>query len=60
MQVPPLVILQFAPGVASVIVSSVPGGHGGGGGDGGGDGGDGGGDGGAGDAQITKPPAVIA
>ena len=72
MQAPPLVVLQFAPGVAFVSVSRVPGGHGGGGGDGGDGGGDrvdgggggrggsdGGGDGGAGDAQITKPPAAI-
>ena len=71
MQVPLLVTSHFAPGEASVIESSVPGGHGGGGdgdgGDGGGDGGggdggdggDGGCGGGAGDAQITKPPAVV-
>ena len=62
MQVPPLVTSHFAPAEAYVIERSVPGGHGGGGSDGGvggGEGGDGGGDGGAGDAQITKPLAVV-
>ena len=50
MQVPPLVVLQFAPLEAFVSVKT-----GGIGGDGGGDGGGGG----AGDAQITKPPLPV-
>ena len=51
MQAPPLVILQFAPGEAYVIESSVPGGHGGGGEGDGGDGDADGGGGGCGDAD---------